>query len=84
MSQKATAKPTVVLLGKVNAWDDGIPCYGSIQVFSEREKAIDWLKEEYGDDWEEMLNTKEEMDKAMDSCSFCGPTGYDIWSTEVN
>ena len=84
MSQKATAnQPSVVLLGKVETWLDGIPCYGSIQAFTEREKAIDWLKEEYGDAWEEILNTKEETEKAMDSCTF-GPTGYDIWPIEVN
>jgi hypothetical protein len=83
MSQKATTKPSVVLLGKVNAWDDGIPCYGSIQAFTNRDKAIDWLKQEYGENWEEMLNTKEEMDKAMNECTY-GPTGYDIWTEEVN
>lgn len=74
---------TVTVLGKVEAWNDGIPCYGTIRIFVNRQKAEEWLQEEYGEDWEEWLNTQEEIEKAESSCSFSGPEGYDIWEQEV-
>lgn len=74
---------TITVLGKVGAWNDGIPCYSSIMHFANRQKAEEWLQEEYGEDWKEWLNTPEEIEKAESSCSFSGPEGYDIWEADV-
>ena len=75
--------PTVTVLGKVDAWNDGIPCYGIILIFVNRQKAEEWLKEKYGEDWKEWLNTKEDIENAENSGSFSGPEGYDIWEDEI-
>lgn len=69
----------VIVLAHINSYDDGIPCYGAIKLFGDREKAIDWLAEEYADEdtnIDDLLITNE--DRAMGE-----PTGWTIWEDEI-
>lgn len=73
-------KMNIFVLAHINAYDDGIPCYGAINLFTSRQKALDWLAKEYEgeyDNVEDLLISDE--DRA------CGePTGWTIWEEEVN
>ena len=69
----------VFVLAYINSYDDGIPCYGSIYHFSDRQKAIDWLTKEYADEnttIEDLIITAEDRARGE-------PTGWEIWEDEI-
>ena len=75
----------VIVLAHINTWEDGIPCYGTVVLFTDRQKAIDWLKKEYVDEFnrlEDILVSDEEIADAENSCTF-GPIGWTIWEDEI-
>ena len=74
-----------IVLAHINSYDDGIPCYGSVVLFTDRQKAVDWLKKEYADEsdsLEDILVSNEEIDEARNNCTF-GPIGWTIWEDEI-
>ena len=75
----------VFVLAHICTYDDGVPCYGAIHHFSDRQKAIDWLLKEYADEnttIDDLLVSDEEIDEAMGSCT-SGPYGWQIWEDEI-
>ena len=73
----------VTVLGHIDAWTDGIPCYGSIKLFSDRQKAEAWLESEYGKDYKEEFVPDEEIEKDELDCTFNGPEGWQIWEAVI-
>lgn len=76
----------IFVLAHINTWTDGIPCYGSVMMFGNRQKAIDWLAKEYVGEYdkiEELLVSDEDVEKAKSSCTF-GPIGWTIWEDNIN
>lgn len=73
----------VVVLAHIASWTDGIPCYSALELFFSREKAEAWLKEEYGDEWEEVIVNDEDVDKAGNDCCW-GPEGWQIWEQQID
>jgi len=75
----------VFVLAHINSYDDGIPCYGAINLFTDRQKAIDWLMKEYGDEYtslDDLLVTDEDIDNAGNNCT-SGPYGWRLWEDEI-
>ncbi len=75
----------VSVLAHINSYDDGIPCYGAINLFTDRQKAIDWLMKEYGDEYtsiDDLLVTDEDIDNAENNCA-SGPYGWRLWEDEI-
>jgi len=75
----------VFVLAHINSYDDGIPCYGRINLFTDRQKAIDWLMKEYGDEYtslDDLLVTDEDINNAENNCT-SGPYGWQLWEDEI-
>jgi hypothetical protein len=75
----------VFVLAHINSYDDGIPCYGTINLFTDRQKAIDWLMREYGDEYtslDDLLVTDEDINNAENNCT-SGPYGWQLWEDEI-
>lgn len=75
----------VFVLAHINSYDDGIPCYGAINLFTDRQKAIDWLTKEYVDEYtslDDLLVTDEDIDNAGNNCT-SGPFGWRLWEDEI-
>lgn len=70
---------TIFILAHIDTWADGIPCYGSIELFTDRQKAMDRLTKEY----DGTLVSDKEVEEARSSCMF-GPIGWVIWEDDIN
>lgn len=70
---------TIFVLAHIDTWLDGVPCYGSIELFTDRQKAIARLTKEY----DGTLVSDKEVEEARSSCAF-GPIGWAIWEDDIN